>query len=158
MAESDLLSLTAKIVSAHVAHNEIDTDKLAGLITSVYATLANVGTVEPEAAKQEPAVNPKRSVFPDYLVCLEDGKKLKMLRRHLSASYNLTPAEYRAKWGLPSDYPMVSPNYAKTRSALAISLGLGRKPAAPAPAFATEPPVKKIAEGVSANGRKKKAA
>ncbi len=127
---ADILGLTAQIVSAHVSKNRLDTDALPSLIQSVYQSLSTVGEVEPApAAPQAPAVPIKKSVFPDYIVCLEDGKKLKMLKRHLMTSYGLTPDAYRAKWGLPRDYPMVAPSYAATRSGLAKKIGLGRKPA-----------------------------
>lgn len=125
---ANVLGLTAKIVAAHVAHNQIGADALPGLIQTVYHTLATVGDVEPQPEIQTPAVPVKKSVFPDYIVCLEDGKKLKMLKRHLRTSYNLTPEEYRTKWGLPRDYPMVAPSYANHRSSLAKQIGLGRKP------------------------------
>jgi predicted transcriptional regulator len=131
-----LLSLTAQIVGAHASHNQVTSDALLRLIESVYTTLANVGTqgAVPSAEKAQPAVPIKKSVFPDHIVCLEDGKKLKMLKRHLATSYNLTPEQYREKWGLPASYPMVAPDYAQRRSALAKSIGLGRKPATPAKA------------------------
>ena len=127
---ADILALTAKIVSAHVSKNQVGTDSLPSLIQSVYRSLSTAGTVEPAAAPQTPAVPIKKSVFPDFIVCLEDGKKLKMLKRHLQTSYGLTPDAYRTKWGLPADYPMVAPSYAATRSTLAKKIGLGRKPAA----------------------------
>lgn len=124
-----LLGLTAEIIAAHVVHNHVAVDALPIMIQSVYRALANVGV--PDAAPAEraptPAVPVKRSVFPDYIVCLEDGKKLKMLKRHLKTSYDMSPADYRARWGLPLDYPMVAPTYASTRSTLAKSIGLGRK-------------------------------
>ena len=127
---SAVLKLTAKIVSAHVgSRHQTPIISLPGLIQSVYHTLATVGSAEPAPAIQTPAVPIRKSVFPDYIVCLEDGKKLKMLKRHLQSSYGMTPDEYRAKWGLPSDYPMVAPSYASMRSGLAKKLGLGRKPA-----------------------------
>ena len=125
----DILGLTAKIVSAHVSKNRVGTEDLPSLIQSVYRSLSTAGVVEAAPIAQTPAVPIKKSVYPDFIVCLEDGKKLKMLKRHLQTSYGLTPVAYRAKWGLPSDYPMVAPNYAATRSTLAKSSGLGRKPA-----------------------------
>ena len=127
---SALLGLTANIVASHVSHNQVTTDALPDLIQSVYRSLSTAGepTVEPTAAPT-PAVPVKKSVFPDFIVCLEDGKKLKMLKRHLQTSYGMTPNDYRAKWGLPRDYPMVAPNYASTRSSLAKQIGLGRKAA-----------------------------
>jgi predicted transcriptional regulator len=138
--DADLLSLTAKIVSAHVANNSVDASSLASLIQLVHKTLATIGEEEVPVEKLVPAVAIKKSVFPDHIVCLEDGKKLKMLKRHLATSYNMTPEQYRERWNLPSDYPMVAPDYAAKRSQLAKSIGLGRKPAAvveiemPAPA------------------------
>ena len=128
----DLLGLTAEIVSAHVANNQLDAGSLPSLIQSVYQSLASAGQamVLPEA--QAPAVPVKKSVFPDFIICLEDGKKLKMLKRHLKTSYNMTPDEYRTKWGLAREYPMVAPSYAAKRSSLAKSIGLGRKPASEA--------------------------
>src|SRR4051794_40260053 len=127
VASADMLGLTAQIVSAHIGKNQVAAEALPSLIQTVYRSLAAAGTVEPPPAVQEPAVPVKKSVFPEFIICLEDGKKLKMLKRHLKTSYNMTPAEYRAKWGLPADYPMVAPSYASTRSALAKSIGLGRK-------------------------------
>ena len=125
----DLLGLTAEIVSAHVSNNSVSVTDLPSLITEVHRTLATLGAgappPPPEPEKQAPAVPVKKSITPDYLVCLEDGKKMKMLKRHLQTSYNLSPDQYREKWGLPSDYPMVAPNYAKHRSSLAKKIGLG---------------------------------
>jgi predicted transcriptional regulator len=123
----DVLGLTAQIVAAHVGKNIVTPEALPSLILDVYRTLATVG-LEPAAAdKPQPAVPVKKSIFPDYIICLEDGKKLKMLKRHLKTSYNLTPDQYRERWGLPSDYPMVAPNYALHRSSLAKKIGLGTK-------------------------------
>lgn len=122
--------LTASIVSAYVAHNPIPAANLSELIATVHSAVS--GLSRPGAPAVEvltPAVNPKRSVHPDYIVCLEDGKRFKSLKRHLMTHYNLTPDEYRTKWGLPYDYPMVAPNYAAARSELAKKMGLGRKPA-----------------------------
>ena len=137
---ADVLGLTAQIVSAHVAKNPLATEALPALIQSVYRSLATVGEVEVKAEAQAPAVPVKKSVFPEFIICLEDGKKLKMLKRHLKTSYNLTPDEYRTKWGLPRDYPMTAPVYASHRSTLAKKIGLGRKPdEAPA-----EPAVEKL--------------
>ncbi|MCG2840109.1 MucR family transcriptional regulator [Sandaracinobacter sp. RS1-74] len=123
---NDLLALTADIVSSHVANNSVAVNDLPQLIQNVYATLSGLST-PPQApeVKQEPAVPIRQSVKPDYIVCLEDGKKLKMLKRHLMTAYGLTPDDYRAKWGLPADYPMVAPNYAESRRQLAKSIGLG---------------------------------
>ena len=124
----DLLSLTAQITSAHCSNNTVEADALPGLIHQVYQALASVDAPAAVAEKPVPAVPLKRSVFPDYIVCLEDGKKLKMLKRHLQTAYGMTPADYRTKWDLPQDYPMVAPNYAEKRSALAKQIGLGHKP------------------------------
>ncbi len=125
---SDLLSLTTNIVAAHVSNNTVSVNDLPQIIREVYDTLSNVGAAEErETEKPTPAVPIKKSVTPDYIICLEDGKKLKMLKRHLKTAYNLTPEEYRERWGLPPDYPMVAPNYAKQRSKLAKQIGLGTK-------------------------------
>ena len=125
---SELLELTTEIVAAHACNNTITSGELPQLIQDVYKTLAVVGTTPLVPERPRPAVAIKKSVFPDYIVCLEDGKKLKMLKRHLKTAYNLTPEEYRKRWGLPIDYPMVAPNYAKHRSNLAKKIGLGTKP------------------------------
>lgn len=138
--DADLLKLTAEIVSAHVAHSDVAPDALPGLIKSVYDALSGASapqTAEPE--KPVPAVPPKRSVFPDYIVCLEDGKKLKMLKRHLQQAFGMTPDQYRQRWGLPKEYPMVAPNYAERRASLARDIGLGRKITAQAPEPQPEP-------------------
>ncbi|WP_298370701.1 MucR family transcriptional regulator [Azospirillum sp.] len=126
---SDLQSLTAKVVAAYVGNNTVSVHDLPSLIHNVQAAFRNLGDDKPSAAKQElvPAVSIKKSVTPEYIVCLEDGKKLKMLKRHLKTVYDLSPDEYRAKWSLPPEYPMVAPNYAKARSEMATKLGLGRK-------------------------------
>ena len=129
-ANSDVLGLTAQIVSAHVSNNSVAPDALPNLIQEVYRTLAGVGKEPVVPDKQQPAVPVKKSVFPDHIICLEDGKKLKMLKRHLKTSYNMTPEQYREKWQLPPDYPMVAPNYARHRSSLAKKIGLGTKPRA----------------------------
>ena len=128
-SQADLLQMTAQVVSAYVGNNSIADSQLPEVIRSVYASLnALDATGAGEAApEQKPAVPVKRSVTPDYIVCLEDGKKLKMLKRHLRTTYELTPDEYRSKWGLPADYPMVAPNYAKQRSAFAKKIGLGKR-------------------------------
>ena len=120
--ENELLKLTSDIVSAYASKNNIATADLPGLIGNVHQALSNLGKVVEvvEPTELKPAVPIKKSVTPEYIVCLEDGKKLKMLKRHLQSSYGITPDEYRAKWGLPSDYPMVAPNYAKQRSDLAL--------------------------------------
>jgi predicted transcriptional regulator len=122
-----VLGLTAQIVSAHVAHNSVQTSVLPELIQQVYSTLITIGAEPAEVEKRQPAVPVKKSVFPDYIICLDDGKKLKMLKRHLKTTYGLTPEQYRERWGLPHDYPMVAPNYAQHRSLLAKKIGLGRK-------------------------------
>jgi predicted transcriptional regulator len=133
-----LLGLTAEIVAAHVRNNQVQAAELPALIEQVFAALRDAGRpaapapaplrVEPE--RQMPVVSAKKSVFPDYIICLEDGRKLKTLKRHLRSTYDLTPEQYREKWGLAADYPMVAPNYAEHRSALAKQAGLGRKPGA----------------------------
>jgi len=127
-ANANVLGLTAQIVSAHVSNNSVSPDALPSLIQEVYRTLAGVGRDAGEPERPQPAVPVKKSVFADYIICLEDGKKLKMLKRHLKTAYNMTPEQYRDRWGLPPDYPMVAPNYAKHRSSLAKKIGLGTKP------------------------------
>ncbi len=127
---ADVLGLTAQIVSAHLSKNNVAPDALPALIQDVYRTLANVGREPAQADKPQPAVPVKKSIFPDHIICLEDGKKLKMLKRHLKTSFNMTPDQYRERWGLPADYPMVAPNYASHRSSLAKKIGLGTKPRA----------------------------
>ena len=122
---SELLDLTTEIVSAHTGNNTVDPGELYQLIQDVYKSLADVGTYELISESLRPAVPVKKSIFPDYIICLEDGKKLKMLKRHLKTAYDLTPDEYRKRWGLLPDYPMVAPNYAKQRSNLAKKTGLG---------------------------------
>ena len=123
-----LVTLTADIVAAHVSNNSVAISDLAVLINNVHAALSNLGDQPIEEEKPVPAVSVRASVKPDYIVCLEDGKKLKMLRRHLMTHYNLTPEQYRQRWNLPADYPMVAPNYAEKRRELAKKIGLGRKP------------------------------
>lgn len=131
-AHQELLMLTAEIVSSHVANNTVAVSDLPILIANVYAALAKLGgVVEVEKPKQEPAVSVRSSMKPDFITCLEDGKKLKMLKRHLMTHFNMTPDEYRAKWGLPADYPMVAPNYALQRQELAKKIGLGTKRTTP---------------------------
>jgi predicted transcriptional regulator len=122
-----LVTLTADIVAAHVSNNSVAISDLAILINNVHAALSNLGEQPAVEEKPVPAVSVRASVKPDYIVCLEDGKKLKMLRRHLMTHYNMTPDDYRAKWGLPADYPMVAPAYAEKRRALAKEIGLGTK-------------------------------
>jgi len=130
-----LLGLTADIVSSHVANNNVATNDLPALIANVYSALTGLNSSAPaKLPDQEPAVSIRSSIKPDYLVCLEDGKKLKMLKRHLMTQYQMTPADYRAKWKLPPDYPMVAPNYAAQRRKLAHEIGLGRKASSAAPA------------------------
>lgn len=126
---TELLELTTEIVAAHVGNNDVTTTEVSQLIQDVYKTLASVGAAPAAPERPKPAVPVRKSVFPDHIVCLEDGKKLKMLKRHLKTAYNMTPDEYRERWGLAADYPMVAPNYAKHRSNLAKKIGLGRKPA-----------------------------
>lgn len=128
---TELLELTTSIVSAYVASNNVQPSDLVGLIASTYSALAKLGTEPAPApvAALVPAVPIRKSVTPDAIICLEDGKKFKSLKRHLNTAYGLTPEQYRTKWGLPVDYPMVAPNYAEARSALAKSMGLGRKAA-----------------------------
>jgi predicted transcriptional regulator len=124
-----LITLTSDIVAAHVSNNGVAVEDVPSLITKVYSALASLGeTPVVVEARPEPAVSIRASVKPDYIVCLEDGKKLKMLKRYLRTNFNMTPEEYRARWGLPADYPMVAPNYAETRRDLAKKIGLGRKP------------------------------
>jgi len=126
-----LITLTSDIVAAHVSNNSVAVEDVPSLITNVYVALAGLGQVAAvEEARPEPAVSIRASVKPDYIICLEDGKKLKMLKRHLMTHYNMTPEEYRRRWGLPADYPMVAPNYAEKRRELAKKIGLGRKPTA----------------------------
>lgn len=134
---NELLALTAEIISAYVGNNALDTGAVPGMIGAIFAKLTELSTDEkPLPETLTPAVPIKRSVTDDYIVCLEDGKKLKMLKRHLMTAYGMTPEEYRAKWGLKPDYPMVAPTYAAKRQELAKKIGLGRKPRAPEPAAA----------------------
>jgi predicted transcriptional regulator len=124
-----LVALTADIVAAYVGNNQVAVGDLATVIERTHGALAGLGEAAPDPEPElKPAVSVRSSVKPDYVVCLEDGKKLKMLKRHLMTHYNLTPDQYRAKWNLPADYPMVAPNYAEQRRALARKIGLGRKP------------------------------
>lgn len=128
MSDLSLIELTADIVSAHVSNNNVPSNEVPGLIQSVFTALSQTSAPAPQpAAKQEPAVSVRSSVKPDYIVCLEDGAKLKMLKRYLRTRYDMSPEEYRQKWGLPHDYPMVAPNYAEQRRSLAHQIGLGRK-------------------------------
>ena len=126
--QETLITLTADIVAAHVSNNSVAVSDLPLLITNVHGALSGLGAPPAViAVKQEPAVSIRASIKQDYIVCLEDGKKLKMLKRHLMTHYGMTPDDYRAKWGLASDYPMVAPSYAETRRTLAVKIGLGRK-------------------------------
>jgi len=129
VASNDLLRMSVEIVSAYVSNNSIAATQVPDVINTVYGALNSINsqTVFERSESQKPAVSVRRSVNPAYIICLEDGKKLKMLKRHLRAAYGMSPDEYRAKWGLPSDYPMVAPNYALQRSAFAKKIGLGRK-------------------------------
>ncbi|MBN9076905.1 MAG: MucR family transcriptional regulator [Rhizobiales bacterium] len=124
-----LIELTADVVAAYVSNNPVPVSELPNLIADIHAALGRVGSTSEQVTvdKQKPAVNPKRSVHDDYIVCLEDGKKFKSLKRHLMTHYNLSPDQYREKWNLDSSYPMVAPNYAAARSQLAKKMGLGRK-------------------------------
>ena len=153
----DLTSLTADIVSAYVANNALSGDKIPELISSVYGALskAAVQSVEPVQVELKPAVPVKKSVTPDYIICLEDGKKFKSLKRHLQSHYDMSPDEYREKWGLPHDYPMVAPAYAAARSSLAKNMGLGRRKAeAVAEAVALAEVAEKPAKGRGKQTRK----
>jgi predicted transcriptional regulator len=129
IATSNYIELAADIVSAYVSNNSVPSGDLPTLINDIHSALLRVGggTVEAPAEAPKPAVPVKKSVTPDYIVCLEDGKKFKSLKRHLRTQYNMTPEQYREKWGLPVDYPMVAPNYAKARSELAKEMGLGQQ-------------------------------
>ncbi len=127
-SDEELLRMTAEVVAAYVRNNSLPTGQLADVIAAVYHSLRTIdgGGTHLVSEPLKPAVPIRKSITPDYLVCLEDGKKLKMLKRHLRSTYNLTPDEYRQKWQLPADYPMVAPNYAQQRSAFAKKIGLGR--------------------------------
>lgn len=126
---TDMLRMAVDIVAAYVSNNSVAANQVPEVISTVFSSLTAIdgAASEPPAEPAKPAVSIRRSVTPDYIICLEDGKKLKMLKRHLRASYNMTPDEYRAKWGLAADYPMVAPNYAAQRSEFAKKIGLGRK-------------------------------
>ena len=159
-SEIDLTSLTADIVSAYVAHNALTGDKVSELISSVYSALSRASQNIVEAPKVElkPAVAIKKSVTPEYLICLEDGKMFKSLKRHLKTHYDLSPEDYREKWGLPRDYPMVAPAYAAARSDLAKNMGLGRRSTAVAGTKRDVPakfePAERIAKGRAKQTRK----
>ena len=155
---SGLLALTSEIVAAYAGNNAVAIGDLPVLIKSVFATLSAAGQAEqtePEALT--PAVPIKRSIGTAYIVCLEDGRKLKMLKRHLATRYNMTPDDYRRRWGLPADYPMVSPAYAEQRSYLAKQIGLGRKPVATPAIVATEPAPAAPKPSLRVGGRRKSA-
>jgi predicted transcriptional regulator len=128
LAEEELLRMTTEVVAAYVSNNTLATSQLGEMIHAVYNSLRGLDgqSVEPQAESLKPAVPVRKSITPDYLICLEDGKKLKMLKRHLRSTYGMSPDEYRMKWGLGPDYPMVAPNYAEQRSAFAKKIGLGR--------------------------------
>jgi predicted transcriptional regulator len=126
-AKETILTLAVQIVSAHVQHNKMQSEELPGFIQQIYKTLHAVGSEPSVADKPAPAVAVKKSVFDDHVICLDCGKKLKMLKRHLMTDHNMTPEQYRERWGLGRDYPMVAPDYASKRSALAKKIGLGRK-------------------------------
>jgi predicted transcriptional regulator len=145
--DTELGQHVSDIVAAYVGNHQITVLEVPALIQSVYGALTRLtaGTVEPQALPQEPAVPIKKSVFPGYIICLEDGEKLKMLKRHLRISYNMTPQEYRAKWGLSNSYPMTAPDYAERRSTLAKAHGLGHKKE-PATEAVLEPVIQKIPE------------
>ena len=124
-----LITLTSDIVAAHVSNNDVPVDQVPTLITTIYSALKGLGSeTAPAEERPEPAVSIRSSVKPDYIVCLEDGKKLKMLKRYLRTNYDMSPEEYRARWNLPADYPMVAPNYAERRRELAVKIGLGKTP------------------------------
>ncbi|MEK9684998.1 MAG: MucR family transcriptional regulator [Rhodospirillaceae bacterium] len=129
LSQQDLVTMTVDIVAAYVSNKSVDPDQLPEVINTVFTSLSSLNSPKDveENAPLKPAVSIKRSITPDYIVCLEDGKKLKMLKRHLRTAYGLTPDDYRTKWGLPSDYPMVAPNYAQRRSHFAKQIGLGKK-------------------------------
>ena len=126
----DVLRLAVDVIAAYVSNNRVSSGQVRDVIETVFGSMNSLGmaTAEARGDAQKPVVPVRRSVTPDYIVCLEDGKKLKMLKRHLRTAFGMTPAEYRTKWNLPADYPMVAPNYAKQRSELAKKIGLGRKP------------------------------
>jgi predicted transcriptional regulator len=127
-SQADFVTLAADIVSAYVSNNSVRAAELPEIIASVYSALTGLGQpAQPEPQTLTPAVSVKKSITPDFIICLEDGKKFKSLKRHLRTTYDLTPEQYRTKWGLPSDYPMVAPNYAAARSELAKTMGLGQQ-------------------------------
>lgn len=126
-SDSILIELTSEVISAYVSNNPVSTTELPNLIRDVYSTFNAIEGKKTHKEPQKPAVNPKKSVFRDYIICLEDGKQFKSLKRHLTSHFKMTPQEYREKWGLPPDYPMVAPSYSEKRSNLAREKGLGRK-------------------------------
>jgi predicted transcriptional regulator len=127
ISDEDLLRMTADVVAAYVSNNALPTQQLAEIIAAVYSSLRSLdGHADAKQDPVKPAVPIRKSITPEYLICLEDGKKLKMLKRHLRSTYGMTPDDYRVKWGLSADYPMVAPNYAAQRSAFAKKIGLGR--------------------------------
>jgi predicted transcriptional regulator len=146
-----LLELTAKIVSAYAGNAKLSATELTDTIGSVSRALSHISSAsfEPEKRELVPAVPVKKSVTPDFIICLEDGKKLRMLKRHLMSTYNMTPDQYREKWSLPKDYPMVAPNYARTRSELAKKIGLGKSSRKPAPAPKKPAVRKRVARAVA---------
>ena len=123
----EILALTTQIVTAHVSHNTVSADELPKLLQQIFETLLGIDRNGQTAIAPKGAVSVSKSITPDYIICLEDGKKLKMLKRHLKTAFNMTPDEYRTRWGLPPDYPMVAPNYAKQRRKLAKAIGLGTR-------------------------------
>ncbi|MFO0987793.1 MAG: MucR family transcriptional regulator [Alphaproteobacteria bacterium] len=132
ISEEEMLRMTASVVSAYVGNNSLPPTQIPDVIKTVYGSLTSLGAAAGGRDAPRPAVPVRRSITPDYIVCLEDGRKLKMLKRHLRTTYNMSVEDYRQKWGLPLDYPMVAPNYAKQRSAFAKRIGLGRRSARPA--------------------------
>lgn len=152
---SELIAHTSAIVASYLSHNAVSPDAVAGVINTVHGALSGIGVATPSTEPLKPAVPIRKSITPEYLVCLEDGKKMKMLRRHLRSTYNLTPEQYRARWGLSSDYPMVAPRYSESRSQLAKALGLGtsnRKNPPPA-AAAKKTPARRTTSRKKATGR-----
>ena len=159
MAERQIvLGLTAQIVAAYLSRNQVRAEALPGLIQDVHRSLVAAAGVSADAACQEPAVAIRHSVFPDHIVCLEDGKQLVMLRRHLRVDHAMTPAEYREKWGLPASYPMIAPNYAEHRSDLARKSGLGHKAAVPAEEPSAEPAARKVPARRAQGSKRKRSA
>lgn len=125
---AEIMELTTEIVASYVSNNTVASADLAAVIQDVYRAMTSLGTQAMQMERPKPAVPVKKSITPDFIICLEDGKKLKMLKRHLKTAYNMSPEDYRERWGLGADYPMVAPNYAKHRSSLAKKIGLGTKP------------------------------